>query len=378
MQEQLSLPVERRHVQPRPRPLAGPPLSQVHVVGRRLLPEPAARHDRADLARERLRGAGAGRVDPRDRPADSRRPRQGVQHRHQGRGADARGDEDHRGAGPRDVGRVEGELPARVRQLHRAALLVAAAVQQARDQPVALPLDAHPVGAPVRGPAAQAVLPALQVAQLRREDPQAHVLARQEAGQGDDAVLRLEVEADDVLRLWHLPGDSELPPPRPALVGLVQLLLPADEDRGQDAVRSGPGIHDVGRGCVTEHLADRPDQVRPHDVVLLGSYVQTGVLLCDALDGVRQLRQVVDVHGIGDDRAGKGSGLTACDLRGMAEDVFHGGVGPYHIFIHGSRDCLAMGLKHRDCGLDDGQLRRGQRRHRRQSSAFVGGAGFRI
>ncbi|KAL1845012.1 hypothetical protein VTK73DRAFT_1339 [Phialemonium thermophilum] len=141
----------------------------------------------------------------------------------------------------------------------------------------------------------------------------------------------------------------------------VHLGLAVDEDGGQRGVGGLPGVDDGRGGGVAQHLADGLDQVLAHDVVLGRGDLQRDVLVGDALDGVAQLAQVVDVGGVGQHGGGEGARLAARNLAGHAEDVLQLGMGVDHVAVEDGGDGRAVLLEHGRRRLDDGGLLRGQR-----------------
>ncbi|KAJ6782989.1 hypothetical protein PWT90_10305 [Aphanocladium album] len=195
----------------------------------------------------------------------------------------------------------------------------------------------------------------VQAAELSNGNLDADVLARQEARQGL-AVFGFEVEADDAVRHVLPPRHDKVAPVLPGAGLVVELALAADEDVGELPVRGRPGGGDLVRQPVAEDLGERADEVLADNGVLLGFDKQRGVLVGDALDGVRQPGQVVDAAGVGEDGRGEGGLLRARGLVAQRELGPQLRVRGEHVGVKGARDGFAVLLEDGRRRLDNVDL----------------------
>lgn len=288
-----------------------------------------------------------------------------------GSGTDTSRQQDERLLSGGSIGGVEEELSLRRAQLNNVPDVVLS-VKQVGDQSGNLasskllnagtfkglfPLDADSVVVDtVLGSFTQTELSALgEIVKLRNGDLQADILSGEELGERI-SINGLKVEADDALVLGLLLDNLELSPVLPAAIGVVELLLPLDEDVSQLSVGSDPSILDVVGQGIAKNLADGADQVVTNDGVMVGLDEERSVLLSNALNSVRKLGKVVDVLGISKNRVGEGSLLSASLLVSEREVVLQLGMGAEHVSVKGGGDGLAMLLEDRSSGLDDGDL----------------------
>ena len=119
--------------------------------------------------------------------------------------------------------------------------------------------------------------------------------------------------------------DPERPPVRPAVGGGQKLLFLRDHQVRELPVRRGPGVADVLCERAAELVAHRAEEVRPDDGVLFRADEEAGVFVGYLLEGRVQGAHVVDVRGVGVQRAGERCRLVAVRLVGLVEYVVEAG-----------------------------------------------------
>lgn len=70
---------------------------------------------------------------------------------------------------------------------------------------------------------------------------------------------------------------------------VVDVLFGLDEDVGEHAVGSGPGINQFRRSGGTEHFLNGFNEVVTDDLILLGANAKRAVALSDLLDGAEEV-----------------------------------------------------------------------------------------
>jgi hypothetical protein len=198
-------------------------------------------------------------------------------------------------------------------------------------------------------------------AQPVNEAHHAHVLARLETA-GVRAIGRRQVERRDLVAFHFLARHHERTETAPRRA-FVQLRFRADQDVGQLAVRHLPRRERVLIHRVAQHVDDRAKQMPPHHRVVFGTNVEARVLVGDARHRRTQRTKLVDVRGIGIDRARQRFGLAAALLVRLVEDVLQLRVVREHALVEMLGDRGAMLGKNGGRSLHAGHLFSGKRCH---------------
>ncbi|OSN12808.1 hypothetical protein BV341_05685 [Pseudomonas syringae pv. actinidiae] len=319
--------------------------------------------DAPHLLAKRLRRARLARMDPRHRSPLDILLKQALEDSHHRSSAHAHRDQHSRHPLLACIRGVKEELALGMTNLHLRALLHTmeqVGNQSRRTGFPFLPLDTNTI---FLHPAllrrlAQAVLPTLQIPQLRDQHLHRHILARQILGQSGP-IHGPQVKARNGTALLHLPRNPELPPPLPVVflfILLVHASLDANKNVRQNSICRRPSVYNLGSRRIAQNLADGLDQVLADNSVLRRLDLERHVLVRNARDRLRERGKVVDVGGIGEDGVGEGARLGAGGLRGKAEDVFEGGVLRDEVVVEDGGDGFAVLLEDRGGGFDDGYL----------------------
>lgn len=322
-----------------------------------------------DVRHEAGRAGVTSTVDPGDGSRGSLGGEDGVVDGDEGSSTDTSRDENQGLLGGGGIGRVDKELSAGRAQLDLVTDVVAL-VQAVRDKTGdlasgqvldggllggTLELDAHAEVVAARG-LAETELSALEEAvELRDGNLQADVLAREELGQRL-AIEGLKIEAGDGVVLGLLLDNLELAPRVPLSSSLVKITFSLDKDVCQLTVGGDPSLLDLGGQGRAENLTNGTDEMRADNLILLRLDEERDVLLSDTLNSMRQLAEVVDVGGVGEDRVGEGGLLSTRLLVTQREVVLELGVGAEHVAVEGGGDGLAVLLEDGSRRLDDGDL----------------------
>ncbi len=111
---------------------------------------------------------------------------------------------------------------------------------------------------------------------------------------------------------------------------------------GHQPVGLGPGSIHLGGHGRAEDGGEGADEILGDDLVVLGADDERGVLLGHALELVRQLADVDDVGGEGEDEGRQCAGLSAGVHVDAVEVVVELGVVAQHALVEDGRDVLAM------------------------------------
>ena len=144
-------------------------------------------------------------------------------------------------------------------------------------------------------------------------------------------------------------------------IGLVGGLFCTDQNVGQLAIGSGPGVnHFIGGHIGPQHLADGTQQVAAHNRVVLGQHLQGDVLVDDLRGQIAQAGQVVNVLGIHQHAARQGAGLgTGLLVHAVEQRLYLGAFGQHQTVKMGGQR-FAPGFQQRHGGFDNGALAVGQ------------------
>ena len=196
-----------------------------------------------------------------------------------------------------------------------------------------------------------------------REDAHGRVLTREIAG-NRAAVGRTEVERDDVFGFLNAVDAFKGTPAGPAALSsgllVVDILFGLDEDVGEHAVGSGPGINQFRRSGGTEHFLNGFNEVVTDDLILLGANAKRAVALSDLLDGAEEVFRMLNVLSISKHGSGERLLLRTASLVRLIEDVAQFGVLRKHARIEMLGEIDAVGLQNGNGGLDQFDLMRGQ------------------
>ena len=197
-------------------------------------------------------------------------------------------------------------------------------MQQVGDLTLRLTLDADAVILPVGG-IGEGVLADFLIFQLGVNQLDAEVLARFE-GQYRLAIFRRQQEGGDEVALGSLLLDDEGAGTLPAaiLIGLllIDLLLAADEDVGQHAIRLAPCLQHLVGDRTSAQFFERGQEMATYNVILFRLDQESGMFVRNPLDRTGERSQIVDILCIRGDCIEQGQRLAATVLVGQVEDIF--------------------------------------------------------
>ena len=174
------------------------------------------------------------------------------------------------------------------------------------------------------------------------------------------AVDRLQGEGANHLALALDLGDTELAQTTPAAgaigEGLVALGFGGDQQRGQVVVQGRPGVGDLRRHHLAQHLADGGHQAFADDGVLLGLDAQRDVLADHRLHRVDDLLGLAAQADIGQHPSRQRLRLATVGLVGLVEHRLDLRVALEHQRIETGGDGVEVFGDQRGGGIDDGVL----------------------